>query len=271
MHPLLSLSVLLATAFVVPGPLPDIIPDGVKGVASETRMTVGPWADGVHTARRLEAGDTYLKVAKNMLGDGSRFRELVDLNPEIDPKRLRIDQTIWLPPRDAKAKDAPWLYVLAEGPGAAPVPCTTTQPLPHARFVSYTFFLVPDKKRVGFEKECRTWESLQKFVEAESIPNAKAPGPPRYVPQDAPIERIVVTVTLSRDDAGKLTAKAERVDYDKAGKVLPPAATDKPKDGPPPPNGPEPKKQWLLLLLALGGGGALWWRSRRPAARPAMA
>ena len=123
MHPILSCAVLLAASFVAPGPLPDIIPDGVKDVASETRLALGPWADGVHTAWQIEAGDTYAAIARKQLGDLRRADELKDLNPDIDPQRLRIGQTIWLPPRDAKVKDAPWLYVLARGPGGTPTPC----------------------------------------------------------------------------------------------------------------------------------------------------
>lgn len=275
MHPILSCAVLLTAAFVVPGALPDIIPDGVKDVASETRVVLGPWTDGVHTAWRIEAGDTYAAIANKQLGTARRADELKDLNPELDPQRLRIGQTAWLPARDPKANDAPWLYVLARGPGGMPVPCVAAQPLPPARFASFVFFLVPDGKRVGFEKESQGWETLQKFVAAESIPNVTVEGPPRYVPKDAPIARIAQTVTLGKDATGKLTASTVRVDYDKDGKVVPspaPAADGKErKDGGAAPSAPEPKKQWFLLLLALGGGGALWWRSRRPAVRQAIA
>lgn len=275
MHPIQSCSVLLAAAFIAPGPLPDIIPDGVKDVASETRVALGPWAEGVHTAWRIEAGDTYAAIAKQQLGDGRRVDELKVLNSELDPQRLRIGQAVWLPARDAKVVDAPWLYVLARGPGGTPVPCAAAQPLPPARFASFVFFLVPDGKRVGFEKESQRWESLQKFVAAESIPNVTVEGPPRYVPKDAPIARIVMTLTLGKDAEGKLTASSARVDYDKAGKVLPPPALaadgKEHKGGGSGPIEPEPKKQWFLLLLALGGGGALWWRARRSAVRQALA
>lgn len=273
MHPILSCSVLLAASFVAPGPLPDIIPDGVKGVVGETRVALGAWADGVHTAWRIEAGDTYAAIANKQLGTARRADELKDLNPGIDPQRLRIGQTVWLPARDPKAKDAPWLYVLARGPGGTPVPCAAAQPLPAARFAGFVFYLVPDAKRVGFEKEGQRWETLQKFVVAESIPNVTVEGPPRFVPNDAPIARVAVTLTLGKDAAGNLTASSTRVDYDKAGKVLPAPAADgkERKEGGAAPIGPEPKKQWLLLLLALGGGGALWWRARRPAPRQALA
>lgn len=274
MHPILCCAVLLSASFVAPGPLPDIIPDGVKGVASETRVALGPWADGVHTAWQIEAGDTYASIAKKQLADASRADELKDLNPGLDPQRLRIGQTIWLPARDAKAKDAPWLYVLARGPGGTPAPCIAAQPLPPARFSGFVFFLVPDGKRVGFEKASQGWEAMQKFVAAESIPAVTVEGPPRYVPKDAPIARIAVTLTLGKDAEGKLTASSTRVDYDQAGKVLPapaPAADGKARQNGAAPIEPEPKKQWLLLLLALGGGGALWWRARRPAVRQALA
>jgi len=40
-------------------------------------------------AVRIEAGDTLSKIALALCGDGKRWRELVTLNPGIDPNRIR--------------------------------------------------------------------------------------------------------------------------------------------------------------------------------------
>ncbi|NBB95952.1 MAG: LysM peptidoglycan-binding domain-containing protein [Planctomycetes bacterium] len=42
-------------------------------------------------------GDNYWNIATRMLGDGQRWREIRDLNPDVDPCKLRIGQVILIP------------------------------------------------------------------------------------------------------------------------------------------------------------------------------
>lgn len=48
---------------------------------------------------RIEKGDTLAGLAKRYLGKESRVDEIQDLNPTVDPTRLRIGQVIRLPAR----------------------------------------------------------------------------------------------------------------------------------------------------------------------------
>ncbi len=42
-------------------------------------------------------GDNYWNIATRMLGDGQRWRDIRDLNPNVDPRKLRIGQVILIP------------------------------------------------------------------------------------------------------------------------------------------------------------------------------
>jgi len=45
----------------------------------------------------IQPKDTLWSIAKRHLGDGKRWKEIVDENPGLDPQKLRIGQTIRLP------------------------------------------------------------------------------------------------------------------------------------------------------------------------------
>jgi len=72
-------------------------PDSAAAVESAT-----PGASGTGTARtyRVRPGDSFYRVARDVLGDASRWEELFELNKELvrgDPKRLQVGQEIVLP------------------------------------------------------------------------------------------------------------------------------------------------------------------------------
>ena len=43
--------------------------------------------------------DTLWSLAKHFLGDGKRWREIMLANPGLDPNKLRVGQTITIPPK----------------------------------------------------------------------------------------------------------------------------------------------------------------------------
>ncbi|MEL6330401.1 MAG: LysM peptidoglycan-binding domain-containing protein [Planctomycetota bacterium] len=57
---------------------------------SESRPAPGP----THTVR---SGETMTSIARERLGDARRWRDIEALNPEIDPRALRVGQTLRLP------------------------------------------------------------------------------------------------------------------------------------------------------------------------------
>ena len=45
----------------------------------------------------IKPGDTYIKLARRLYNDESRFKEIEKLNPGLDPKKLRPGTVIKLP------------------------------------------------------------------------------------------------------------------------------------------------------------------------------
>ena len=66
--------------------------------AAPRKETVESRASGTYVVR---AGDSLSMIAANVLGDGSRWREIRDLNPGVDPARLSVGASLALP-GDAK-------------------------------------------------------------------------------------------------------------------------------------------------------------------------
>lgn len=77
-----------------------VLPDDVRpGAPAETATPVeasAPRAGGV-VAYTIAKGDTLEGIARRQLGDRRRVRELRELNPDIEPTRLRIGDRIQLP------------------------------------------------------------------------------------------------------------------------------------------------------------------------------
>jgi nucleoid-associated protein YgaU len=67
----------------------------------------------------IQEGDTLTVIADMWFGDGRRWPAVLAANEGIDPVRLRVGQTIKLPPRDATAGAA------ATGPRPAPAAAPT--------------------------------------------------------------------------------------------------------------------------------------------------
>ncbi len=47
----------------------------------------------------VQKGDTLWSISLRFLGDGKRWREIVEANPGLEPSKLRIGQVIILPPK----------------------------------------------------------------------------------------------------------------------------------------------------------------------------
>ncbi len=45
----------------------------------------------------IQKGDTLWSIARTQLGDGKRYKEIMELNPGLEPNKLRIGTVIKLP------------------------------------------------------------------------------------------------------------------------------------------------------------------------------
>lgn len=77
--------------------LPDV---GSGPVASAARTQAAPKAAPASSdlgSYVVQEGDSLWKIADRALGDGSRFKDIERVNPDLDPDRLRVGQRIQLP------------------------------------------------------------------------------------------------------------------------------------------------------------------------------
>jgi nucleoid-associated protein YgaU len=51
-------------------------------------------AGGTYTIKK---GDTFIKIAREVYGDPSRMKDIAAANPGVDPRKLKVGQTIILP------------------------------------------------------------------------------------------------------------------------------------------------------------------------------
>jgi nucleoid-associated protein YgaU len=57
-------------------------------------MTPPATAGGTYTIKK---GDTFIKIAREVYGDPSRMKDIAAANPGMDPRKLKVGQTIVLP------------------------------------------------------------------------------------------------------------------------------------------------------------------------------
>ena len=76
-----------------------VTPTGT-GTASTTPVTLAPPPAPAPAAGAdyvVQKGDTLEGIARTKLGDGQKWKSIVDLNPGLNPKALKVGQTIKLP------------------------------------------------------------------------------------------------------------------------------------------------------------------------------
>lgn len=85
-----------------PGLKPNGLPVGVeiflpRDGTSAGSVTPAPVQDSVSGRCVVASGDSLWTIAKRLLGDGERWREIERLNPSIDPQRLRVGEMLAMP------------------------------------------------------------------------------------------------------------------------------------------------------------------------------
>jgi nucleoid-associated protein YgaU len=75
---------------------PTVNAQPLPPVPAPTVSTVPPAASGTRSYT-VVSGDTLTRIAKEQLGDGNLWRSIQDMNPGLDPRRMRTGQKILLP------------------------------------------------------------------------------------------------------------------------------------------------------------------------------
>jgi len=80
--------------------LTSLVPPEPKPVTPAVTPAVAiPAAGGTYTVKK---GDTFIKIAREVYGDPSRMKDIIAANPGIEPRKLKVGQTIVLPDVGAK-------------------------------------------------------------------------------------------------------------------------------------------------------------------------
>jgi nucleoid-associated protein YgaU len=80
---------------------------GTSPVTKTSVMPVTPPAAAASSEYTVKSGDTLEGIARAQLGDGQKWKSIVEMNPGLDPKALKIGQKIKMPAGGtASAKEA---------------------------------------------------------------------------------------------------------------------------------------------------------------------
>lgn len=243
--------------------IPDVIPSGYKHISVTLRFDAQPLVDHCCTQHVIKKGETLEMIAAKMFGNRKVVADILELNPGIDPRRLAIGQSIWLPPGLESARKQPktFAFYAANWPleaGGRPLnPAATARP---PRYGKLAILLVPEKQMAAYKKSQRDWKVIKKMAADKAIKTIEVTSRGANIRETNPTHKRVDTVKIHRDEKGNYRASVSSVAYDKKGKVLSGDALKKIGT----------RQGMWLLLLPVCGAGFLLTRSRRRAA-PAVA
>jgi nucleoid-associated protein YgaU len=67
--------------------------------AGPTTTTVTDPSANSYQTYTIQQGDTLWSIARHLLGDGKRYRQIVQMNPDLPADRLPVGREIRIPPR----------------------------------------------------------------------------------------------------------------------------------------------------------------------------
>lgn len=255
-------------------PLPDIIPEGMRGIRVDSRIDAKALAAEHCLGYVLQKGDTLIALARTHLGDEARWPEIEKLNPLLEADKLRPGERIWLPPRDVAAAKKEPVFAYS---GTGHLWIQTVSPLVDAgtiqptHYGNVTLLLVPESARPALRAALTATETprttpetaLKALVDTGKLTQIAGHSPGRFVATNDPTASRLDTYVVEKGADGKFGLRVNSVAYDKDGKQIASNGTTGDK-----------KQQALFLLLLTSGGGLLLLRRRARAAgqpQPAIA
>ncbi|MFW6065681.1 MAG: LysM peptidoglycan-binding domain-containing protein [Planctomycetota bacterium] len=76
---------------------PDDTPSAATEEARPPEEPLPPEVVPGSTTYVVKSGDTLWSISERLLGDGQRWREIVEMNPGLDPEDMRIGQELRIP------------------------------------------------------------------------------------------------------------------------------------------------------------------------------
>ncbi|MFN3243867.1 MAG: LysM peptidoglycan-binding domain-containing protein [Planctomycetota bacterium] len=231
--------------------IPDIIPEGHHSVPVDRTHDLSLLHEHCCVQYVIQKGDTFEKLARSKLGSAGRVHDITALNPDADPRRLKVGERIWLPPRDA---NAPHRFVyLNRWPGVYRSEPFALSDRVYGRYVGFAFVIVDEANRATVAKT-KKWPEVLELEKAEKVQVIKGSTVRGLVADGSKARRITEKITAKRDAKGRYSLETVVEHLDADGKPIATAGNDK-----------QTSDQMWLLLLTLGGAGLIWLRLRQRA------
>ena len=249
---------LFAGCLIALATAPDVIPRGYRHIAVTLRFEAQPILDHCCVQHVIKKGDTLSKIATAHCGSVTAVKDIVALNPGINPDLLAVGQRIWVPPRLAAARKLTNTFVFHAQNWPLDAGGSPFAPSAHAtppRYGMTALLLVPENQMQAFTAARRTWQQIETMVMDKLIQRIGATCWGANVASHDPTHKRTDTITIQRTDKGAYSASVKSIAYDKHGKVITPASIEKHRGK---------RGMWMLLLPVGGGWLLLRARRRRP-------
>lgn len=235
---------------------PDVIPRGWHGVDVRRDVDSEVLRERCCVQYAIKKGETLAVIAKRHLGGVQRMQELLDLNPDLEPRKLTIGQRIWLPARDAKAPER-FVFLTQTRRMHKPKGYAIGDRV-YSKWGEYAFVIV-GAEHVAELRKTKGWDKVIAMQHDKKLQTLTGKSVSGLVRDGSPVRRIVETVRIGCDKDGTYRIEREVTRF---------GADDKPikKDAKLGDGG----QQWLLLV-GLGGAGLVWRRRRAGGDRRAVA
>lgn len=237
--------------------VPDIVVPGTRSIESELRIEARLLLDHCCVQHVIAKGDTLSALALTHREQPllTTVKEIVALNPGLNPNKLAVGQRIWMPPKfTSPGTENIFVFLDQSWPKTLGRPFAPADKVRAPRRGDTSFLLVPESMIRAYHeaKTSRQWQGTQVFLESENVQVLTCGSSGGSVWDESPVYSSKDTITMERSKKGVFSAKLTTVSYDKAGKVVPPSEVNKD-------HRTSKQGMWFLLLPLIGGG----WLLRR--------
>ncbi|MFT6082334.1 MAG: LysM repeat protein [Planctomycetota bacterium] len=242
-------------------PLPDVVVPGTRSITAELRIEARPLLDHCCVQHVIVKGETLSKLALTHREQPliTTVKEIIALNPGLNPDKLAVGQRIWMPPKLTWPGTENTFVFLDQGRpirlGRAFAPADKARA---PRRGGTSFLLVPESMIAAYHaaKKSRDWQDAQTILKSKKVQVLSCSSSGGSVWDESPVYSCKDTIKIERSKKGVFSAKLTSVAYNKAGDIVPPSEREKD-------HRKNKKGMWFLLLPFVGGGWLLWRTCRQ--------
>lgn len=168
------------TPVPTPTPDPEPTPDPTPQPSEEAKPAEGPGENWKYT---IKPGDTLSEIAMRELGTWRRQKEILKLNPGLDPNTLRVGQQITMPPKGAVAPNPP-----KDGEEGTPAAGGSSRPVPGEYYVTRSGDTLERISKKAYRTSNYWGEIWARNLSVLSAPEDVVPGMKLFIPKVTPFK-----------------------------------------------------------------------------------